>query len=67
VHHTIAREVLKTSPATANYTGHRDVGEFMKGRVFAPGRMLPWNELTRNATGADLNPAAFAADFQDPE
>ena len=65
VHHTIAREVLKTSPASASYTGHPEVGAFMKSRVFGPGRTLPWNELTRSATGADLNPAAFAADFQE--
>src|SRR6185369_12293815 len=65
VHHAIADKVLKTSPATANYTGHREVGEFMKTRVFAPGRVFPWNELTRYATGADLNPSAFAADFKE--
>jgi hypothetical protein len=31
--------------------------------VFAPGRMLTWNELTKFATGEPLNPKAFAADF----
>jgi peptidyl-dipeptidase A len=64
VHHTIAREVLKTLPAQANYVGHKAVGEFMKQRVFAPGRTKQWNALTKFATGEDLNPKAFAADFQ---
>jgi hypothetical protein len=36
----------------------------MKEKVFAPGRTLNWNELTRHATGEDLGPQAFAADFQ---
>jgi peptidyl-dipeptidase A len=64
VHHTIAREVLKTSPNQALYVGKPEVGEYMKKRVFGPGRTLPWNALTKFATGAELNPKAFAADFQ---
>jgi peptidyl-dipeptidase A len=39
------------------------VGDFMRQRVFEPGRTLSWNDLTRHATGADLNPKAFAEDF----
>lgn len=64
VHHTIAREVLKTPAATALYVGRPEVGKFMTDRVFAPGRTMPWNELTRFATGAELNARSFAADFQ---
>ena len=45
--------------------GNRKVGEFMRERVFAPGRTLSWNPLTKHATGSELNPAAFAADFQE--
>jgi peptidyl-dipeptidase A len=64
VHATIAREVLSgADPATMIYVGNRQVGQFMRERVFAPGRTLDWNGLTRHATGQDLNPAAFAADF----
>jgi peptidyl-dipeptidase A len=65
VHRTIAREVLGgMDPAKANYVGKRQVGAYMKGRVFAPGKTLPWDELTRHATGERLNPKAFAADFR---
>jgi len=67
VHHTIARQVLKTKPEDALYVGHREVGDFMKQRVFGPGRTLPWNQLTKFATGADLNPKAFAEDFRREE
>ncbi len=63
VHHTIAREVLKTHPAKASYVGNKAVGDFMKQRVFTPGRTRSWNELTRHATGEYLNAKAFAADF----
>ena len=64
VHHTIARQVLKTSPARSLYVGHPEVGDFMKKKVFAPGASMPWNDLTKFATGEGLNPKAFAADFQ---
>jgi peptidyl-dipeptidase A len=36
----------------------------MKKRVFEPGKTKPWNELTKYATGSDLNARAFAADFK---
>jgi peptidyl-dipeptidase A len=65
VHHAIVRELYRgADPATVNYAGNKAVGEFMKKRVFEPGRTLNWNELTRHATGATLNARAFAADFQ---
>jgi peptidyl-dipeptidase A len=56
--------VLKSNDAAnAIYTRDPRVGDFMKTKVFTPGRLLPWNDLTRFATGADLNPKAFAAEF----
>ena len=64
VHYTIAREVLKSDPATALYTGRPEVGEFLRKRVFAPGRTLRWNDLTLFATGEALNAADFAADLK---
>ena len=64
VHHAIARDVMKgADPATVVYVNNPEVGKFMKERVFGPGRTLPWNGLTRHATGAELNARAFAADF----
>jgi hypothetical protein len=64
VHHTIAREVLKTEPAQALYNGRPDVGQVLKDKIFTPGRSLSWNELTRYATGEGLNPKAFAEDLK---
>lgn len=63
VHHTLSREVLRCAPGQASYVGKPSVGQFMKERVFAPGRTLPWNALTKHATGEELNAKAFAADF----
>jgi peptidyl-dipeptidase A len=64
VHATIAKELYNgADPATVVYVGEPKVGEFMKKRVFEPGRTLDWRGLTKYATGADLAPKAFAADF----
>jgi len=66
VHHAIARDVMHDAdPATVIYVGDKAVGDFMKKRVFEPGRSLPWNDLTRHATGEGLNARAFAADFKE--
>jgi peptidyl-dipeptidase A len=65
LHAAIAREVLHSdSPATAVYAANPAVGEFMRQRVFAAGRTLRWDELTRHATGAPLSAQAFAAEFR---
>ena len=64
VHHALCKEVYDADPATVTYVGDKRVGDFMKKKVFEPGRRLSWNALTKFATGADLSPAAFAKDFK---
>ncbi len=65
VHRALCKAVLPgVDPRQANYAGLTAAGDFMKQRVFAHGRLLPWNELTKAATGEELGAAAFAADFQ---
>jgi len=64
VHDTIAREVLHAKDVpNAFYTDNKNVGEYMKSRVFAPGATMSWNDLTKHATGEELNAKAFAAEF----
>lgn len=64
VHHAIAREVLGGSdPFKAVYVGNKAVGEFLKERVFGPGRGMTWNDLTRHATGEPLGAKALAEDL----
>ena len=65
LHHAIARDVYKEKdPDKVVYVGNKEVGAFMKKRVFDPGRSLSWNDLTKHATGELLNPKAFAEDFK---
>ncbi|MCX7664307.1 MAG: M2 family metallopeptidase [Gemmataceae bacterium] len=64
VHATIAKEVYKgADPQSIIYVGEKKIGEFMKKRVFEPGRTLDWRELTKFATGRELSAKDFAADF----
>jgi len=64
LHAAIARDVLSADdPTSAVYYDNPAVGRFMNQRVFAPGRSLSWNNLTRYATGEDLDAKAFAAEF----
>jgi peptidyl-dipeptidase A len=66
VHHAIVRDVLGGGdPAEAIYVGNPAAGEFMKRRVFEPGRTLDWNRLTRHATGQDLGAKALAEDIRE--
>ncbi|MDZ4659185.1 MAG: M2 family metallopeptidase [Bythopirellula sp.] len=66
VHDAIAHDLkLPGDPATAIYTRDPRVGEFMQEKVFAPGAFLPWNELTKHATGEELNAKAFAKEFSE--
>jgi peptidyl-dipeptidase A len=65
VHHAICRQVMNgADPRTVVYVDNKAVGDFMKKRVFDPGRTLKWNDLTRSITGDDLSPQAFAEDFK---
>ena len=65
LHHAIAKNVYKGAlPETVVYVGNKEVGRFMREKVFNPGKTMTWNELTRFATGSDLNAEAFAQDFK---
>jgi peptidyl-dipeptidase A len=60
--HAIARDVLNgVDPARASFVGNKAVGDFLKARIFTPGRSLDWNGLTKHATGETLNAKAFAS------
>lgn len=65
VHHAIARQLYKDAdPAEVTYADDKRVGEFMREKVFRPGRTMDWKQLTEHATGEGLNAKAFAKDFQ---
>src|SRR4029453_1803831 len=64
VHHALSKDVYNANPNTVVYIGEKKVGEFMKKKVFEPGRTKDWKGLTKFATGEELNPKALAKDFE---
>jgi peptidyl-dipeptidase A len=64
VHHALSKDVFNADPKTTLYIGEKKVGAFMRKKVFEPGRTKTWKELTKFATGEELNPKAFAKDFE---
>jgi peptidyl-dipeptidase A len=64
LHATIARQIVGEPDVwRVTYVGRPDVGTYLRSRVFAPGALVGWNELVRHATGDNLSPRAFAAQF----
>jgi peptidyl-dipeptidase A len=64
VHRAIARVALHgANPVSAVYVGNPAVGRFLRTKVFEPGSSLDWNQLTKHATGEELNSKAFAEDI----
>lgn len=55
----IRSEIVKSD----SYAGHPAVGQYLVEKVFKPGARYDWNTMLKRATGADLNPAHFIAQF----
>ncbi len=60
----IAGEVLGAAePRGQSFAGRPEVGAYMIGKIFHPGRKLPWNEMIREATGEPLTARHYARQF----
>ena len=46
-----------------SYVGNASAGDFLVEKVFKPGSRYDWNTMLKRATGEDLNPAHFIAQF----
>lgn len=57
----IHREVAKSE----SYVGNSGVGSYLVEKVFRPGARYDWKTLLKRATGEDLNPQHFVAQFVD--
>ena len=61
LHDHIAAAVLGVDdPARTSFFGRKEAGDYLREKVFAPGNLYSWNELTRRVTGEPLSPKAFA-------
>ena len=66
VHCYLATKVLGLSdPVHTGFVDRKEVGAYLRSRVFGPGKTLTWEELTRAATGEPLTAKYFAQMYLD--
>ena len=60
----VSQHVIQ-SPAEKgfNIIGKKEVGEFLKKTIFAPGAKYPWNDMIQRALGENLTPKYFIEQF----
>lgn len=64
VRNTIARKVLgHSSPTQSSFFGEPKAAQFLKDKVFGPGALYSWNELTKFATGEPLTARYFVEQY----
>ncbi|MDP4266683.1 MAG: M2 family metallopeptidase [Bacteroidota bacterium] len=64
LNHYICVNILKTKDVNnQSYSGRKEVGEYLKAKVFAPGMRYRWDEMIERATGEKLTPKYYAEQF----
>lgn len=64
LHYYIAKNVIKTdNPAAQSYKDRMEVGDYLKEKIFAPGRLYYWNDMIEKATGEKLTAKYYAQQF----
>ncbi|HIZ85572.1 MAG TPA: M2 family metallopeptidase [Candidatus Coprenecus stercoravium] len=65
MHRYIVENITRSGDAAFDsYTGCTEVGRWLTEKVFAPGKLYPWNDMIRKATGEPLTAAWWAKDVQ---
>ena len=54
LHEHIAREILEQDPRSCNYSGSKEVGDFLRS-ILSKGAAEDWRKVIREATGSDLS------------
>ena len=65
MHHYIVENITRSGDMVFDsYTGCPDVGRWLTEKVFAPGKLYPWNEMITRAAGEPLTAAWWAAEVR---
>lgn len=63
-HAHLVKSILKQeSDDRVSYVNQKEVGDYFREKVFAPGTTYPWNEMIKQATGEYLSPRYFVEQF----
>jgi peptidyl-dipeptidase A len=64
LHHHITHNIIKLkSDRNVSYIGRRELGDFLRKKVFEAGALYHWNEMIKRATGENLTPKYFVDQF----
>jgi peptidyl-dipeptidase A len=64
LHSHIAKTVIGAgSPHETGLVGSKKAGRYLREKVFEPGNLYRWDDLTRRATGEPLSAKAFAEQY----
>jgi len=64
LHHHIVHDVFKLdSDNNVSYVGDKDLGDYLRREVLAPGARYHWNDMIERATGEPLTPKYFVEQF----
>ncbi len=64
VQHEIATKILGVKdPRSTCFYGSKAAGNFLKDKIFGPGNLYSWNDLTKRATGEPLTAKYFASQY----
>ncbi len=67
LHHHITKNILKKdSLHNVDYSGNKEIAEYLKNNIFAPGKKYKWNDMIKKATGEYLTPKYFVEQFIGP-
>jgi len=61
--HIVSAVMSKDKPGGSSFYGHKEVGTYLRDRIFSPGNLVSWNELTKQATGEPLSAKSFVEQF----
>ena len=56
--------VIEDSRKVQSFFHKPDVGHYLMEKVFAPGKLYPWNEMIEKATGEKLTPKYYAEQWR---
>jgi peptidyl-dipeptidase A len=64
LHHHIVNNILALeSDKDVSYVGRRKAGDYLRKNVFEAGSLYHWNDMIKRATGEELAPKYFVAQF----
>lgn len=62
-HDHIAKKILKMNPQSTNYSGNKEVGDFLKS-LMRPGATKDWRELLQETVGSEMSAAPMLEYFE---